>query len=240
MVNTELLKCNSDAEQKKEHVSSRRTQAERREHSEKKILLAAMELIAEKGAYAVTLAEIGEKAGFSRGLPAHKYGSKSNLLKALAKHISTNFSVFSNKNAKSTLGIRRLESLAAGYLQRNDNDWLPSKALIMLTTEARLLDNDLSEYMANYNLQVLSYLRKNIEIAIEKKELKADCNVSEVALFLLSIFRGATLLRINDPNIDLHGLYPQVLFYLDNIRTEPVHKTKMSDDSESQTDCSLI
>ncbi len=203
----------------KDRAESRRmTQAERRELSEQKILMAAMELVAQKGAYAVTLAEIGEKAGFSRGLPIHKYGSKSNLLKALAQFIAANFSVFSSANPKPKPGLPRLEKLVDAYLLREGNDWLSARALIMLTTEAHLLDQDVCEHMTQYNRIVLSYISKNVDTAIAEKHFKADCDSDEIAVFLLSVFRGAALLRMNDGEIDLQGLHRQVMRYLAGLR----------------------
>lgn len=64
-----------------EPVSRRRqTQAERRRRSESKILNAALQVIARRGIAGTTLAEVGEAAGFSRGLATHLFGSKENLL----------------------------------------------------------------------------------------------------------------------------------------------------------------
>lgn len=60
--------------------SSRRTQMERRATSELKIIDAAINVISSKGTVRMTLAEVGTMAGYSRGLPAHLFGSKENLL----------------------------------------------------------------------------------------------------------------------------------------------------------------
>ncbi len=70
----------------------RRTQAERREEAERLILDAAVRLVAEKGLDEFTLADAGEAAGYSRGLPAHYFGSKADLLSAVADHIREWFS----------------------------------------------------------------------------------------------------------------------------------------------------
>ena len=58
----------------------RRTQLERRATSELKIIDAAIHVIGAKGTVRMTLAEVGEAAGYSRGLPAHLFGTKENLL----------------------------------------------------------------------------------------------------------------------------------------------------------------
>ena len=47
------------------------------------MLRAAMTIIAQKGAAGASLAEIGVAAGFSRGLPAERFGTKAAFLHAL-------------------------------------------------------------------------------------------------------------------------------------------------------------
>lgn len=63
----------------------RRTQAERSAESERRMLRAALKLIGERGYRGTSLAAIGEKAGYSRGLVSERFGSKDGLLWALVK-----------------------------------------------------------------------------------------------------------------------------------------------------------
>ena len=62
----------------------RRSHAQRREESERRMLDAALAIVARRGTVRMTLAEVGEAAGYSRGLPAHHIGSKAGLVQALA------------------------------------------------------------------------------------------------------------------------------------------------------------
>lgn len=64
-------------------VPSRRTQAERRAESEKRLLQAAAEIIAEGGVSAATFEAVGTRAGYSRGLATQKFGSKQGMIEAL-------------------------------------------------------------------------------------------------------------------------------------------------------------
>src|SRR5690242_21557310 len=61
----------------------RRTQEERRAETERRVLAAAMALIAAHGSRSVTLAEVGEAAGYSRGIVRHHFGSRERLLAAV-------------------------------------------------------------------------------------------------------------------------------------------------------------
>ena len=63
----------------------RRTQAERRSESEEALLDDAAEAISERGIEQTSLALIGERAGKSRGLANHHFGSKSALVELLAE-----------------------------------------------------------------------------------------------------------------------------------------------------------
>jgi len=65
----------------------RRTQAERTQASDKAIYKAAIKLIAKDGPQSMSLAKLGKVAGFSGGLISYRFGTKSNLLKAIADRI---------------------------------------------------------------------------------------------------------------------------------------------------------
>lgn len=58
----------------------RRRQEERTAISDERMIQAAVELIVEQGVRGTTLAAIGERAGYSRGLVTHRFGSKAGLL----------------------------------------------------------------------------------------------------------------------------------------------------------------
>jgi AcrR family transcriptional regulator len=62
-------------------------QKERSDLSTSRLLTAAGELIVEGGFRAMTLAAVGERAGYSRGLATARFGSKDQLLQALVERI---------------------------------------------------------------------------------------------------------------------------------------------------------
>lgn len=66
----------------------RRTQAQRREESDTRLLSAAAAIIAREGYLAATLERVGMEAGFSRGLAGRKYGSKDGLIEAVIWRVS--------------------------------------------------------------------------------------------------------------------------------------------------------
>ena len=70
---------------------TRRTQAERRIAAKDGLLGAAAELFAAQGVAETSLAQIGERAGYSRGLANHHFGSKSELIERLVQRVQTAF-----------------------------------------------------------------------------------------------------------------------------------------------------
>ena len=65
----------------------KRTQAERTAESDNRMLAAAISLLAEKGAGRTTLKEVGEQAGYSRGLASYRFGNKAGLFSFLIRSV---------------------------------------------------------------------------------------------------------------------------------------------------------
>ena len=92
--------------QKAEVPALRPTQAERAALAEEKMVNATIELLNTAGLAGTTLIAIGERAGYSRGLASHHFGSKSGLFRKVLKHITTVWTeeLEINLDGKSGLG----------------------------------------------------------------------------------------------------------------------------------------
>src|SRR5258708_3482259 len=71
--------------------ASARTHAQRRDEAERRLLAAAVAIVSDRGIEGTTLADVGVAAGYSRGLPAHYFGRKSDLVAAVASYIADGF-----------------------------------------------------------------------------------------------------------------------------------------------------
>jgi AcrR family transcriptional regulator len=78
---------------KKVDSPPRPTQAERTALAEDKMVNATIELLNTAGLAGTTLIAIGERAGYSRGLASHHFGSKSGLFRKVLRHISAVWTV---------------------------------------------------------------------------------------------------------------------------------------------------
>src|SRR5881398_3453227 len=72
-------------------TTARRTQQQRRDQAETALLNAAAELAVEHGVRSLTLARVGERAGYSRGIVTHHFGGKQALVERLARATQTGF-----------------------------------------------------------------------------------------------------------------------------------------------------
>jgi AcrR family transcriptional regulator len=72
---------------KQPELRRRRTQAERRDESDRNLIAAAIEIIADEGVSAATFEAIGRRAGYSRGLAGQRFGSKQGLIEAVIAHL---------------------------------------------------------------------------------------------------------------------------------------------------------
>ena len=81
------------------------TQAERTAISDRAMLDAAIELVLENGTEKTTLAMIGEKAGYSRGLATYRFGSKAGLYDTLCKSIGRSWLEYLKRGVEGKTGI---------------------------------------------------------------------------------------------------------------------------------------
>src|SRR5947199_3022999 len=99
-------------------ATTRRTQQERRDQAEAALLAAAAELVVEQGVRSLTLARVGQRAGYSRGLVTHHFGSKQALLERLAHATQTGFVPGLDRLPP---GLERLLRLIDGYIAAVDD-----------------------------------------------------------------------------------------------------------------------
>jgi len=84
---------------------ARRTQEQRRAEAEHRLVAAAAELVGEIGPSRVTLASVGERAGYSRGLATHHFGSKGALMQRLVEAVTHQFREGNDRG--DVVGLRR-------------------------------------------------------------------------------------------------------------------------------------
>ena len=195
---------------------SPRTQKQRRSESERRLVAAACEVLARKGWVGMTLAEVGEKAGVSRGLVSHHFGSKAGLLRALTLHIDETFMGAMRAAPPPRPGLDAVLGFVMVYLGRTDPRWTNTRTLLLLMAEALIEGSDNAPVLAGYMQRMFDYLTKNIRIGIEAGEITHGIAPALGAEMVIGTLRGMMLQRlIKDDLGSLPTLRAQVLTLLE-------------------------
>jgi AcrR family transcriptional regulator len=186
--------------------TERRSQAERRDEAEQRLLAAAVRLVAERGLERTTLSEVGEAAGYSRGLPAHYFGGKSGLIVTLAAHLIGRFGRALERAERHGPGLKRLLGAAAFYFDSAAKDQTRTRALFVLLGEG--LNNALvTDRLAELNARSAKTFETNLRAAIADGEVRADIDAESQAILILAALRGAVGQWLLAPKtIDLSAL----------------------------------
>lgn len=197
----------------------RRTQAERREEAERRLLDAALDVVARRGSVRMTLAEVGEAAGYSRGLPAHRFGSKAGLLRALAAHIGERFREQREAGPSSRPGLDSIRRSISVYFSRTDSSWVSTRALLVMMTEGFMEDSELRENVMAYNRSARSFFEQQIRLGVASGEIPPDTDPQTTAVILLGAMRGVMLQWLSDNEIDLIKVRDRMLAIVDQVLT---------------------
>jgi AcrR family transcriptional regulator len=184
----------------------RRTHAARRSEAEQRLLHAAVRIVAQQGLERFTLAEVGEAAGYSRGLPAHYFGSKDGFVGALAAHIVGDFGRGVARTEKHAAGLDRLLRIAFYYFESAARDPLRTRALFAVFGEA-LTNATLRKKIAELNAKSAKPLADNIRAGIAAGDIRKTINAKAQATLVLSSLRGAVVQWLIDADrIDIKAL----------------------------------
>lgn len=174
----------------------RRTQEQRRAETERRVLDAAMTLIAAHGSRSITLAQVGEAAGYSRGIVYHHFGSREKLLAAVMAD-AQRFAV----PAYGGDGLDFLSELVAAYLDNVVNRSPAARAFLQLWAEATA-DEVLTPLFARQDADFRAFLADRIRTGVADGTVRADADPAAAAVYLVALLRGIGLQLIATPPPD--------------------------------------
>jgi AcrR family transcriptional regulator len=181
----------------------RRTQAERRDESEQRLLAAAAALIEAEGFAAVTFDRVGALAGYSRGLAGQKFGSKDGLVRAVIAFIQQRLrELIDPRVERESSPLRRIVAWQQAMLEEVERDPLFRSYFVMMAAAV----GDRGEVRAAFldaHEEVRATLRAAIEEARAEGEIPADVDADAAALTLGSLTLGISVERLLDPDLDM-------------------------------------
>ncbi|WP_159326905.1 TetR/AcrR family transcriptional regulator [Streptomyces tendae] len=188
-------------------TTTRRTQAQRRAEAEAALLRAAAELMDEQGVRSLTLARVGERAGYSRGLVTHHFGSKQSLVERLAHTAQAGF-VPGLEGLPP--GLDRLLRLIDGYVGQLGRMDVLNRVFLLLWAEAAT-SPDLAPVFRERSEAFRADLREDLTAGIAEGTIRPDVAPDETATALFAQLRGIGMQQLVDPaHIDTDRLRAHV------------------------------
>lgn len=184
-------------------TKTRRSQAERRDESERRLLAAAAELVVERGMGAATFENIGTRAGYSRGLVTQRFGSKQGLIEAMIAQLQGRLGALLLERQIETLpGLEAVLTYVEVFLSALDRDGELRAYFVLLASAVA----DVSELRAPF-----AEAHKGVEQALEALFLKgqaegsvrAGIDADAAALMTGALLFGLSMQLLLDPQMDL-------------------------------------
>jgi AcrR family transcriptional regulator len=175
---------------------ARRTQEQRRAETERRVLDAAMALIARSGSRAVTLAEVGEAAGYSRGIVYHHFGSRERLLEAVVDE-AQRFDVPAYQGDGLDYLVRIIEAYLRNVVRRTPS----ARAFLQLWGEAIAADPVLAPLFARRDADFRQLLADVVRQGVADGSIRPDANPAAAAVLIVALVRGTGLQLIAQPPV---------------------------------------
>ncbi|HVW28140.1 MAG TPA: TetR/AcrR family transcriptional regulator [Polyangiaceae bacterium] len=178
----------------------RRTQQERVEESDRKLLAAALRLIGERGYRGTSLAAIGEAAGYSRGLVHERFGSKAGLLWALVKQLLRGWNQEGRAQGRAGhAGIEGLCDIVDNHRRAVEED-RGIRAFYALMFEATGPVPELVSEFRELHVRFRADIENALHAGMAAGTVRKDVDPKAQAALLMGTLRGLAFQWLLDPN----------------------------------------
>lgn len=200
---------------------ARRTQAERRDQSELRLLTAAAEIIEAEGFAAATFEAIGARAGYSRGLASRKFGSKDGLVRAVIAFLTARVEAhYVARIAGLSSPMACIQAYVDVLLDELDRDRLFRAYFVMMASAVASRGGMQEDFLAAHE-GVRARLRDLVVAGQAAGEVDPALDGDAVALSIGSLQLGIAVELLLDPALDLKPLKATAQDALDRILRAP-------------------
>jgi len=190
----------------------RRTQEERTAISDRLMAEAAIALLIQGGIAGTTLAAIGERAGYSRGLVTHRFGSKAGLLAYVHDTVAGHWIERVQAEVGSKVGVAALERVVKalyGFIAES-----PDEIRAMYLLRYASID-PAAEYRANVARVHLAQRRdaqRWIEAGQSSGEISSTVSAGLVAELFCATADGLVYRWLANPSLPIKALHDELRF----------------------------
>ena len=177
----------------------RRTQEDRRVESDRRILRAATRLIARNGSAGTTMAEIGLAAGYSRGLPSERFGTKVALLVSLVGNIEEAFKDRLVADLGDKTGLAAIEARIGAHLNGALKGADGVRTLYLLYMESLTVAPELHAHISQMGRANRDGFANHLREAQRNGEIGGDLDPQAYAMVILGAIRGVITQWVIDP-----------------------------------------
>ena len=194
----------------------RLTQVERKEISDAKMLEAAVELIVERGTGQATLKDVGEMAGYSRGLAGYRFGNKEGLFDFVLRSVGDEWLAELTLVTKNKTGYDAIAAALDAHIQFCEDAPKHVEAFYRLWFEALTPESQLKSVILGIHKRRRADVIRWIEQGVEEGSVAAMINIELVADHFTASVSGIVYHWMSDPdNLDemrsLHNGLKQVV-----------------------------
>jgi AcrR family transcriptional regulator len=173
----------------------RRSHAERREEAGQRMVDAAVRIV-----------ECGEAAGYSRGLAAHYFGSKNELIAAVANHIVADYVQRLRSGSRGKQGLEGLLDAVEFYIDSGRNRSLQSQAFHAVLGAGPVYPQ-LAATVARLNRESVDAFARGLTGCKKRGIVRSDVDTRAQATLILSMLRGVMQQWLLDPQgVDLNRI----------------------------------
>lgn len=200
----------------------RRTQLDRREESDRRMLRAAMKLFARQGVSGTSLAEVGLAAGYSRGLPVDRHGSKRGLIEALLDSMAAWFEARVAERVSNRQGVAAVLERIEAHVDGARESRLATTALYAIYLESLAAMPALRPKVGALLERWRGELAVGLHQAREAGEIRDDIDCEQHAAIILGALRGLVIEHLMaDAKTDLDAIRDAVAGLVRQAMTSP-------------------
>jgi AcrR family transcriptional regulator len=178
------------------------------------LLDAALALLGERRSLDFSLAEVADRAGYSRGMPTHIFGTRDEMIRQLVPHLHVRSGFLFGAPDDRGSGIDAVFCTAALLLDDSQEQADLTIAIHVLLAEAASAASPFRAEVAKLNEAATDYIWRNLEAAVAKGEIAPLHCTKSTSIIVMAMVRGSLLQWLADPAVPLATLRGELLSVL--------------------------